>query len=202
MDLKSVLLDDVLYEYIDDGTLLYSKRVDERVEYIVAQVTSITAGIGLDTEGLFIDRLALYQAMLRYSRDVWSFKRAHHCSGLLQMAQLQRVLHEGSYRVMTKEPHINKQLAFMVYWLSIMRPFRLDYKKLPNGTAPEMINITLVFNEIMTITLIQGIIHQCQYVLKIKEKDSFFRDLSFRRINRSSLEFFFEFHMVKQNDKG
>ena len=152
------------------------------------------------------DPYALNQAMCRYSRDVFGEKRLH--ARVVLFTEKYKIEDEDALELIRYEdyglkidsisPYIHRRLASLFYWFSILKPFRVILK----SSIPETDN-TYAFleyhNEFTTYILVMMVLELLDASIGIHELHSQFRqfmyDLHFRKLSRSSLEFFLNHHI-------
>ena len=150
----------------------------------------------------FVNYSNLLHAINRYSRDIYGFQRIKARLNNLnsnisdkQKIQLMEIIDESAdfgFKFPTDNPYIEKKVAVLLYWFSILKPFHLTFKKgkeaIPNK------NFQAYFNEYFSYHLICTAVHPQSFNLIIhKDKPNFLEflnQLHFRNLSRSSLEFF------------
>jgi hypothetical protein len=154
----------------------------------------------------YIDFSALLSALARYSRDIYGFRRIvakiHDLSGKLDEAQresLEQIIIDGAdfgFKIPSKNPYIDRQAATLLYWLSVLKPFHLEYNEL-GGPVPEAY-IQAYFNEYFSYFLTCMALHTQSIDLEIHSDkaqfEEFLNQLHFRNLSRSSLEFFLPYN--------
>lgn len=149
---------------------------------------------------IHVDHIALHQALVRYSKDVYGYSRVETIlnNTNIDKAELPNILDtiktSGGFMLETNDPHINKQLAYLAYHLSCMKPFSVIKMDKNFKTSKYTINyIENHFNEIVIycimIFILAGRIH---IVLSEERLRYLFHAMRFRNITRSSLEIVFE----------
>jgi hypothetical protein len=149
----------------------------------------------------------LDQALTRYSRDLFGETRL--ANKINQLKTLGRItdsqkewLSEFSdygFKIDSCRPYFHRQLSVLLYWLAALKPFAIypedDCSPKELGVAFEFHNeyisylLCLVFLKVFNITLT---IHRNRDIFY-----DFLYDLHFRRMSRSSLEFFLGKYMER-----
>jgi hypothetical protein len=152
-----------------------------------------------------VSHSALLGVLLRYSRDIYGFRRISAKLENLERVigptanlkeEIEKIISEGAdfgFLIPSDSPYIHREAAVLLYWFSVLKPFSLDIKQ-KSGSVPEG-RIIAYFNEYFAYTLINIALHAQSTKLVIHENDVFFKDeflnqLHFRNLSRSSLEFF------------
>jgi hypothetical protein len=149
-----------------------------------------------------IDFPSLLSVLTRYSRDIYGFRRIsakiRNMSTVLdknQQDQLEQIISEGAefgFKVPSCNPYIERQVAVLLYWFSVLKPFHLSYK--PGQEPPPESYIQAYFNEYMAYFMVCLALHTQAVNLTIHDDKELFKEflnqLHFRNLSRSSLEFF------------
>ena len=158
------------------------------------------------------DPCALNQAMCRYSRDVFGEKRLH--ARVLHFKEKYKILDEDALELIRYEdyglkidslsPYIHRRLASLFYWFSVLKPFRVILKSSIPETACTYI-FADYYNEFATYILVMMVLELVDSSIEIHESYTTFRqflyDLHYRKLSRSSLEFFLSNHICLKNGK-
>jgi len=150
----------------------------------------------------FVNHSALMTVLLRYSRDIYGFRRiAAKLDNLgndlssVQKKQLNNIILEGAdfgFKIPSTNPYIHREVAVLLYWFSVLKPFNLNIKK-GEGTIPNK-NYLAYFNEYFSYHLISTAIHVQSVSITLHLNKAYFleflNELHFRNLSRSSLEFF------------
>lgn len=190
------LLDDIFNYDVNDVV----KRFAHDVYY------QICKGIGV--KKIDINYRALYNALSRYSKDVYGLCRIKEKLSFIKNDKSEDEFNDIIYFIKnnsglmleTYNPHINKKIAYLVYHLTCLKPFQLkelDTNKLDSYQQEFYYSH---FNEIIVYYIVLAIF----YSLRTKDNKKieheligetaryFIRSLTFRKLNRSSLELLFE----------
>jgi hypothetical protein len=152
----------------------------------------------------------LVQALARYSRDIFgelrlSGKIEHlQTLGVLTETQKNQLARFSDYglKIDSCSPYIHRQLAALLYWLSVLKPFAIYPDK---SNTVKTLGVAFEFhNEYISYLLCLSFLKVFNYSLDLhKTRDNFYDflyDLHFRNLSRSSLEFFLGEHMSKIGD--
>jgi hypothetical protein len=149
-----------------------------------------------------IDFPSLLSVLTRYSRDIYGFRRISakiRNTGTdmdeNQREHLEQIILEGAdfgFKIPSGNPYIERQVAVLLYWFSVLKPFHLTY--MPGQEPPPESYIQSYFNEYLAYFMICLALHTQTVNLVIhnnKERfKEFLNQLHFRNLSRSSLEFF------------
>jgi hypothetical protein len=109
------------------------------------------------------------------------------------MNQLSQFYDYG-FKIDSVDPYIHRQLAVLLYWLSVLKPFSVKPDK--TGVAAKLGILFEFHNEYISYLLCLEFLKAYGLYLDIhKDTDGFYDflyDLHFRNISRSSLEFFLQ----------
>jgi hypothetical protein len=158
---------------------------------------------GLEICKPIIDYSALISVLTRYSRDVYGFRRIcakiRYFKDILdpeQQESLERIIAEGAdfgFKMPTEQPYIERQTAVLLYWLSVLKPFHLEYE-FTGGKKPPEVYIQAYFNEYFSYFMICLALYPLAITMEIHQDraifEEFLNQLHFRNLSRSSLEFF------------
>jgi hypothetical protein len=119
--------------------------------------------------------------------------------GVLTETQKNQLAQFSDYglKIDSCSPYIHRQLATLLYWLSVLKPFAIY----PDGSGIEKkLGIAFEFhNEYISYLLSLSFLKVFNHSLDLhKSRDGFYDflyDLHFRNISRSSLEFFLGEHI-------
>lgn len=138
-----VVLDDIRYETINggyqlvDGKLKYREDTRNIVTNVGIYIKYITKKneIYKHTECI-IDYVALYDAFRRFSRDVWGYKRMNFLiSNMSELStpvakeHVKEELKASGLKLVSENPYLERQCAYLLYWLCKMRPFHLKFNQ-------------------------------------------------------------------------
>lgn len=150
---------------------------------------------------VYINYVALYQALLRYSKDVYGFTRAkkeiakHIKDNNILDSIMSKIKYSAGFMLETDKPHINKKIAYLCYHLSCLKPFsasKMDAKFYQD--VEQMDYIENHFNEVIIYFIVIIILSGGKFNLNInaENKKHLIHSLRYRKLNRSSLELVFE----------
>ena len=156
------------------------------------------------------DPFALNQALCRYSRDVFGEKRLH--ARVMHFEEKYKITNDNVQELIAYEdygikinscsPYLHRRIANLFYWFSTLKPFKLTI----NYTMPEHENLFVFFeyqNEFTTYILAHMVLELLDWTINIHENYPLFKqflyDLHFRKLSRSSLEFFLSHHIVPKS---
>lgn len=190
---------DINFEYIDAPNLKKVSR-NERFEFIQHLVNEIFKRTIPDCIHAYmtpkINPIAFYQAVGKFSRDVYGQKRLEaRIKGLEHISQIDEIKQYKDYgfKVDSNNPYVHRIASVFLYWFSVIKPFSLEMSSIPKGYAKLSV-IYSFFNEYITYFLIQVALTGTNIQLSIEENWDYFveflSDLHFRNLSRSSLEFF------------
>jgi hypothetical protein len=216
VNVASCLLKDFMYQQNDgtnyiirEGKFLFVDR-DEVADSILKNLDTIfDEYVGKD-EQLHIrrtyDPFALNQALCRYSRDIFGEKRLHaRFSYLRNKYKIPDVEFDEMFKyedyglkVDSCSPYLHRRLSCLIYWFSVLKPFRVLIKS--DITTNENTYIFLEHhNEWMTYILIMMVLKCVNCRVDIHENlptfKQFLYDLHYRKLSRSALEFFLDLHI-------
>lgn len=213
INLASCILKDFMYQqdkkmhYIFENDKLVLVNRDEVADSILRNIDAVFdkfIGSDLPIERTY-DPFALNQAMCRYSRDVFGESRLHarimHFGNKynIQENDLEEIASYEDYglKINSQSPYIHRRIACIFYWFSVLKPFSAVIK------SPTISNSTYDFlechNEYTTYILVLMTLACLNLTINIHEHlpsfKQFMYDLHFRKISRSSLEFFLINHI-------
>ncbi|MDR1232585.1 MAG: hypothetical protein LBK61_14435 [Spirochaetaceae bacterium] len=199
------------YIFSPSGALQLADRnavVDTILEILRKIYTGIVKQNNVDPGKIMCNDYVLDQALIRYSRDVFGeWRLSSKITNLGKMDKLteeqQRNLSEfAAYglKIDSCEPYIHRQAANLLYWFSVLKPFAIY----PNNVkvAIEQLGVAFTFhNEYISYLLLLSMLKVCNLTLNIHESRAMFSDflydLHFRKLSRSSLEFFLNNNLVR-----
>jgi hypothetical protein len=204
-------MQDYLYKQNPDGSYivnngrLQKENPNEVIDDMLGILKDIYSGIithnNVRPEATHCNVPVLYQALTRYSRDIYGELRLYTkiCElkklGRLTETQYHDLVQFSDYGLKTtsKEPYIHRRAANILYWLSTLKPFYIK----ADDTDIEKLGIAHKFhNEYVSYCLILTLLKPYNLMMDIHRKTEFFYDflydLHFRKLSRSSLEFFLE----------
>jgi hypothetical protein len=143
----------------------------------------------------------LAQALSRYSRDIFGESRLKARTdylkriGRLTDEQYKQLTSFGDYGFKTDsiQPYIHRQVSNLLYWLSTLKPFSIE----ADDKSVKQLGIAFEFhNEFISYCLVLSMLKIFNLTLNIHKKPDalydFLYDLHFRKLSRSSLEFFLD----------
>jgi hypothetical protein len=161
--------------------------------------SSCATKLGFSSDAVRVDSASLYSALSRYLRDAFGYQRisnsisqrfAHFASSCLPERKLELMkmkdeileeLHDCGIRISSDNPYLHKRMAFLLYHLTISKPF---YVALPiNEDGGEKI---AYFNAYVSIFIVNLALAASKQALDVSE--DFVRDLTYHNLTRSSLE--------------
>lgn len=159
----------------------------------------IALRIGVST--IYINHVALHQALLRYSKDVYGFARTkkeiakYIKDNNILDSIMYNIKYSAGFMLETDKPHINKKIAYLCYHLSCLKPFsasKMDANFYQD--VEQMDYIENHFNEVIIYFIIIIILSSGKSNLNISDenKKHLIHSLRYRKLNRSSLELVFE----------
>ena len=144
----------------------------------------------------------LDQALTRYSRDIFGELRLNakidYYERIGRLLKEQRdnlaMYYDYGLKVDSCSPYIHRQLANLLYWLSVLKPFAV-YPE--DNTMVKPLGVAFEYhNEYVSYLLAVAMLKAFGLTLSIhREKDmfcDFLYDLHFRKLSRSSIEFFLD----------
>jgi hypothetical protein len=147
----------------------------------------------------------LDKVLTRYSRDIFGELRLQakienlRKTGRITKLQADQLSRFSDYGLKTDscKPYIHRQLSILLYWLSVLKPFAIYADE--NGTEKQLGVAFEFHNEYISYLLCLSFLKVLNRSLDIhKIKDNFYDflyDLHFRKLSRSSLEFFLGEHI-------
>jgi hypothetical protein len=162
----------------------------------------------------YLDYTALWSAVARYSRDIYGFRRITAKLRNLDFTlapnlqkEVENIISESAdfgFLIPSGSPYIHRQVALLLYWSSVFKPFHLGFVK-GTGPLPEDYVISY-FNEYFTYYLIGVALHSQSIVLTLHRNFAYFKEflneLNHRHLSRSSLEFFLPSWMFRQQSQN
>jgi len=147
----------------------------------------------------------LYQALTRYSRDIFGERRLDAKINWLgkigrltpqQRSNLENYSDYG-FKVDSCNPYIHRRLSNLLYWLSVLKPFAIHPED--NGIIKPLGVAFEFHNEYMSYLLSLAMLRPFNKTITIHNNRNLFADflyeLHFRSISRSSLEFCLNEHI-------
>jgi hypothetical protein len=194
---------------IENGKFVLVNR-DEVADSILKNLDTIFDQYVGEERQLHIERcydpFALNQALCRYSRDIFGEKRLHarflylHGKYNITEAEFAELTKYEDYglKVASYSPYLHRRLSCLIYWFSVLKPFRLLIK--PDITINENAYFILEHhNEWMTYVLVMMVLKCVNWRINVHEHlptfKQFLYDLHYRKLSRSALEFFLSHHI-------
>jgi hypothetical protein len=218
VNLASCLLKDFMYQqddktnYIIEGGKFVLVNRDEVADSILKNLDAIFDQYIGEDRNLHIERcydpFALNQALCRYSRDIFGEKRLHarflYSRRHIPEAEFAELIKYEDYglKVDSYSPYLHRRLSCLIYWFSVLKPFRLLIK--PNMMINENVYFILEnHNEWMTYVLVMMVLKCVDCRINVHEHRATFKqflyDLHYRKLSRSALEFFLGHHIEPIN---
>jgi hypothetical protein len=218
LNLTDIVLKDFVYKqnpdysYIfnPDGSLQRENRnviVDTILSTLKQIYTNIVVANKINLGKIECNVYLLDQALTRYSRDIFGelrlLAKIDHLQTLGTVTETQRSqlaqFFDYGLKIDSCNPYIHRQLAVLLYWLSVLKPFAIYPDKID---TVKTLGVAFEFhNEYISYLLCLSFLKVFNYSLDIhKNRENFYDflyDLHFRNLSRSSLEFFLGEHMKK-----
>ncbi|GMO52311.1 MAG: hypothetical protein Pg6C_17840 [Treponemataceae bacterium] len=216
-DVVSSLIGDFVYMQNPDGTYILDKNgklqfrdrnavVDVVLDLLKKIYTGIVRRHNADPGVIMCNDYVLDQALIRYSRDIFGELRLSAKIGYLAKAgvitngQRENLSEFGEYGLKTDScaPYLHRRIANLLYWLSVLKPFAVYADDV---SAVEKLGVAFTFhNEYISYLLVLSVLKAYNLMLSIHKNNAFFKDflydLHFRKLSRSSLEFFLNSHLI------
>lgn len=202
---------DFVYQQNPDGTYIFDsngafllQNRNDITDTILDSLHRIYIGIiqakRIDPGEIRCNVPLLDQVLTRYSRDIFGELRLDakinklHTEG--RITENQKILlseySDYGFKIDSRSPYLHRKLANLLYWFSVLKPFSIYTKD--NITIKSLGVVFEFHNEFITYLLMLAILKIFNKTLSIHhEKDRFYDflyDLHYRKISRSSLEFF------------
>ena len=219
MNLASCLLRDFVYKQdsamnyiITNGKFALVNR-DEVADVILKNIDAIFFKYFGPDKNFCIERtydpFALNQALCRYSRDIFGESRLHARHSYLikeynifDVVLKKELLKYEDYglKVDSCNPYLHRRIACLLYWFSVLKPFRVIMKE--GISENDVLNHNLEhYNEFVSYILIMMSLKCVNWRIDIHEKTHLFKqflyDLHYRKLSRSALEFFLHHHIAE-----
>lgn len=167
-NLLLVVLDDIRYETINgiyqlsNGELKPRNDTNNIINNVGTYIKYITKKLNIYKNAeCIVDYVDLYDAFRRYSRDVWGYKRMNflvskmsEISGAVAKNHVKDELKTAGLKVVSDNPYLERQCAYLLYWLCKTRPFRLQYK---NADIEQFHETFALYNEMISFMFIINI---------------------------------------------
>jgi hypothetical protein len=216
LDCYLALFQDAVYEH--DSSFLY--RVEDG-QFVRRDRTKLVGKIVTMAELIYevfsrkdlslsrclprVDYNALVTVLARYSRDVYGCRRIKAKIDAIKenvgalnksvIEGLEQIIAESAdfgFKIPSKSPYIERQASVLLYWFSVLKPFRLEFKK--SNLPPPEDYIQSYFNEFLAYFMVCVALHTQSVDLTVHMDKEVFKEflnqLHFRNLSRSSLEFF------------
>lgn len=201
-NLLLVVLNDIRYEIDRSGTYqLYNGELKPRndtnniIQNVGIYIKYITSKLDIyNNADCIVDYVSLYDTFRRYSRDVWGYKRMNflvsnmpEITGAVAKQHVKDELKIAGLKVVSDNPYLERQCAYLLYWLCKTRPFRLQYK---NADIEQFHETYALYNEMISFMFIKHILQVKGVKIKIKKEafNDIIRDIHYRIMGRTSLE--------------
>ena len=205
------LTNDVLFNETYKIDILIKNFAD--VAYAVAEDLKINKSY------VYVNKWGVFAALQRYSRDIFGFNRLKCCleSNGVNGSSLDKIMREVKHeykgiglRIVSEDPYMHKRIAFFIYYFSIIKPFSINYNQGLIGDLDEKkVKHIIHFNAIVLLSCVQLILlsfkseNETGYEFIDKKyiyDQDFIHDLTYRSLNRSSLEAAMR-HMIRMIPK-
>ncbi|MCL2267207.1 MAG: hypothetical protein FWC17_05510 [Treponema sp.] len=214
-DCYLALFQDALFEhngntYIFENNQFKRRDIDEVVKKIANMADNFYSKMA-NKKASFkkcsprIDYNALRGVVLRYSRDIYGFRRIkaklenlENITGINSdlKDEIEQIVSESGhfgFLIPSSSPYLHRQASVLLYWFSVLKPFHLD-RNGNDGLFPEAYIIAF-YNEYFAYSLINIALHSQSSEMVLHTNEEFFKSeflyqLHFRNLSRSSLEFF------------
>jgi hypothetical protein len=211
LNLTDIALNDFVYKQNPDYSYIFNTDgslqgndmnaiVDTILENLKKIYGNIVTQNKINPGKIICNDYLLVQALTRYSRDIFGELRllskieSLRKLGVLTETQKNQLAQFPDYgfKIDSRSPYIHRQLAVLLYWLSVLKPFAV-YPD--NGDIVKDLGVAFEFhNEYISYFLCLSFLKVFNCYLGIhKSRDIFYDflyDLHFRNLSRSSLEFF------------
>lgn len=200
-NLLLVVLDDIRYETINgiyqlsNGELKPRNDTNNIINNVGTYIKYITKKLNIYKNAeCIVDYVDLYDAFRRYSRDVWGYKRMNflvskmsEISGAVAKNHVKDELKTAGLKVVSDNPYLERQCAYLLYWLCKTRPFHLQYK---NADIEQFHETFALYNEMIAFMFIINIMKVNGSKINMKKEafNDIIRDIHYRMIGRTSLE--------------
>jgi hypothetical protein len=215
MDLKltDIALKDFVYKQNPDNSYIFDVNGDFLLEDRNAVIDTIISALKkiytnivnsnkINPGEIMCNVYILDQALTRYSRDIFGksrlFARVNRLKklGVITETQKEQLSRFYDYGLKTDSvsPYIHRKLAVLLYWLSVLKPFSVYSNK---GDVLARLGVAFEFhNEYISYLLCLAFLKAYDCSLSVHKNKvmfyDFLYDLHFRRLSRSSLEFFLQ----------
>ncbi len=214
LNFSNHILYDYVYQQNPDGSYIFDASTDdfqlrnknEVVDAILVILKQIYSNV-IAQKGIRLiepdcNVILLDQALYKYSRDIYGEKRlearinhAHQLTSTPKENLLK--FSDYGFKIDSTSPYIHRQIAVLLYWLSILKPFSIE----PSNQLLKQLGIAGKFhNEYMSYILAQASLQVFNFKIDIHEDlvyfEEFLYDLHYRNLSRSSLDFFLNTHII------
>ena len=196
---------DWTYEFdsaTDDFKLRNKNSVIDAILNMLGQIyTNIVTFKQVDLHAPECNTILLDQALNKYSRDIYGGKRLKaRIDNTKQLTTTYRnnLLRFSDYglKIDSTSPYIHREIAVLLYWLSIMKPFSIEP---PHKSIKKLGLAGRFHNEFISYLIVQAALQLYDLRLSVHENDltfqEFLYDLHYRNLSRSSLEFFLDAYL-------
>jgi hypothetical protein len=140
--------------------------------------------------------ILLDQALYKFSRDIYGENRLQ--ARIDQATQLTETprnnlckFNDYGIKIDSTSPYFHRQIAVLLYWLSALKPFSIE----PSAQTLKVLGLAGKFhNEYISYLLAQSALRLYKLHITVHnnifEFNEFLYDLHYRKLSRSSLEFF------------
>ena len=151
-----------------------------------------------------VNNWMLYSTILRYSRDVYGLERLskvlveNSITGEQHKTIINTVKNEKKglgLRIVSQSPYIHKKIAFLLYHLTVTKPFSLIVDDMCSLNEKQIYVITH-FNTIVSLCLVQILLleivsnesHRSILSENLYHDKEFIHELTYRNLSRSAIE--------------
>lgn len=185
----------LLKDYISVGTP--SQKVI--MESLCKLAVECAVSMGLDKANVRVDSVSLYTALERYCRDAFgyqritkaideSFEKLSYGVPNDKKSELQGIkkylldtLHDCGIRIASPKPYTQKRMAFLLYHLTIAKPFYVTtFLDDNNGEK------VTYFNAYVSIAIVNEVLLTCSH--EFPPSKNILRDLTYHNLSRSAIE--------------
>ena len=208
LSFSSHILFDYVYRQNFDGSYIFDPKTDdfqlrnknEAIEAIFEVLEQIYINIITQNKVKIFkpdcNIVLLDQALYKYSRDIYGEKRLQ--ARINQSKQLTETpknnllkFYDYGFKIDSTSPYIHREIAVLLYWLSVLKPFSIE----PIKESLKILGLAGKFhNEYMSYILVQSALQLFNLKLSVHKNmvifSEFLYELHYRKLSRSSLEFF------------
>jgi hypothetical protein len=200
---SSYVLDNGYFEQEDRNSI-----VDTIFDILKKIYTGIVTSHNVNPTSIDCNIHLLHQALTRYSRDIFGESRLKaRVDSLLHLGRITQeqysqlcTFNDYGLKVDSCEPYVYRQVANLLYWLSLLKPFSIS---IDDPDAIKALGVAYDFhNEYISYCFVLAMLKTLNLKLDIHTNaasfSDFLYDLHFRTLSRSSLEFFLDAHVKEK----